>query len=323
MKAPIRFFLALCYLLCLAGDTHAQVSSLVTCTSERNADNTITIYADSRIFGEYTLKIIFTDLQGYRVTGGYVYKDMALATISRGKREVAKLVPEKTASYFAFRYRYSYFPGTALRRAPDSSFLYLLPGGTDKAVQVSRVYNIEEKLGVVRQADYSATGFMYHLGDTVCAARGGIVYDCIDTTKEGEKGNEVFRSDRNRISIQHRDGTLGHYFFRAPMQLLIGVGDEVIPGQPIAVFSKVSEHYTLMFSVNYQDEKKLLSVPDSNDGAVQSGIHLNYMRPFFCNDFSGTTGTLLQIGNSYVVTHPAKIVGAEMTKKEKKKFGLP
>jgi hypothetical protein len=321
MKASVRLLFALCCLLCLSENTGAQGSSLVTFTSDRNSDNSISIYADSRIYGEYTLKIIFTALEGYRATGVNVYKDIALGTITRGKREVAKLVPERSATHFSASYRFTYFPGTALNRPPDSSFLYLLPGGTDKTVQISKVFNIEEKLGRVIQTDFSATGFIYHLGDTVCATRGGIVYDCIDSTKEGEKGNEVFRGDRNRISIQHKDGTLGNYVFRAPVKLLIAAGDEVVPGQPVAIFSKISEHYTLMFSVFYQDQKKILTMPDNGDN-VQNVSHVSFLHPLFCNDFSGTTNTLLQISNNYVVTHPAKIIGAEMTKKEKKKFGL-
>ncbi len=296
-------------------------TSLVTCTTERNSDNSITLYADSRIFGDYTLKLTFPTLIGYKASGISVLNDQAVTTITKGKREVAKLTPDKMAASFSFSYRYLYIPGMALKRPPaDTSFPYLLPGSAGNTLRVLKVVNISETIGVKPQSDYFATGFDYHLGDTICAARAGIVYVCNDDVKDGEKGSEVFKSERNRIGIQQKDGTLAHYAMRAPIQLLITPGDEVIAGQPIAIFTKASEHYTVMFSVSYLDEKLLLN-DRNNDPSIGKG-YTKYLQPVFCNSYDGGPSPALMTNTNFIVTHPKQVISAEMSKREKKKYGF-
>lgn len=301
------------------GSSAISQEGLIICNTEQNQDRTISIYADSRAFGEYTVKLIFTNLAGYRSYA--ITNDMALVTVTHGKREILKLTPDKTAPIFSFSYRYQYLPGIALHRPPaDGAFVYLLPGTPDNILRISSVSAIQERLGQKTKDAFYGTGFMYSTGDTICAARAGRVYDCSDAVKEGEKGNEVFRSIRNHINIQHKDGTLGRYEIRSPIKLLVAPEDNVIPGQPIAVFNRESERYEVMFSVNYLDEKKLLA--DNNTGTVVNPDYFISLPTLFCVGDNGQTNPLTVTNQTFKISHPKQLVGVELSKKEKKKIGL-
>ena len=119
-------------------------------------------------------------------------------------------------------------------------------------------------------------------GDTICAARAGTVYDCSDEAKDGEKGNQYYsKNNRNKIGIQHKDGSMAHYSILAPIQLLVEAGDNVIPGQPLAVFNKESEKYTVLFSVNYLDEKRITVDVNNNDPQMPVASPYLYLPAFF------------------------------------------
>jgi hypothetical protein len=131
----------------------------------------------------------------------------------------------------------------------------------------------------------------------------------------GEKTEVAVNRGRNRILIEHRDGTLGNYGITAPIHILVHSGEEVFPGQPLAVFNKESERYMVIFSISYLDEKKLLleNVPDN-------AFYFMYIPTYFYGS-ENERSTILQVRKDYTVQHPKDIISAEMTKKEKKKFG--
>ncbi|MES2372404.1 MAG: hypothetical protein V4557_07480 [Bacteroidota bacterium] len=300
---------------------------LITCSSERNPDNTVSIYADAQISGEYTVKITFTDFQGYACSMMNTYRsggsEIGLATVFRGRREIAKLTPVKNASMYSSSYNYTYYPGTTVRKTPDSSFVYLLPGTEGTRLRVSGVTYIGERFGQKSQENFSAVGFIYKLGDTICASRAGTIYDCSDAIKEGERGSEWYKSNRNRIAIQQKDGTLAHYSILSPIQLLVEAGDYVVPGQPLAVFNKTSEKYNVMFSVYYLDEKKILVDNTKSSSERLPGAYTYLSTAFYLEPTDkATSPTGLEISKQYVTAHPKEIVATELSKKDKKKLGL-
>jgi hypothetical protein len=300
---------------------------LITCSSERNSDNSLSIYADAQISGEYTLKFTFTAFQGYTASLMSTYhsgaSEIGLVTVFRGRREVARLTPVKNASMYALNYMYTYYPGTTVRKAPDSTFVYLIPGTDGSRLRVSGVTYIGERFGQKSQENFSAIGFIYKMGDTICASRAGTVYDCSDAIKEGEKGSEWYKRDRNRIHIQQKDGTLANYSILSPIQLLVAPGDYVVPGQPLAVFNKTSEKYHVLFSVYYLDEKKTL-VDNTNSNWEKLPSAYTYLSTAFYIDPADRAGSPagLQIHKEYITAHPKEIVATELSKKDKKKLGL-
>lgn len=291
---------------------------LITCSSEQNSDRSISIYADSRAEGEYTLKIIFTALSGYTTN---VNSDMALITAYRGRREIVRLSPSKAATTFALNYRYQYFAGNSLRKKPDSTFAYLLPANEGAGLRISKVSSIAESIGQKPADELFSTGFVYQKTDTICAARAGTIYELFDGMKEGEKSTEFYKKDRNHIRVQQKDGTLASYAVLAPIQLLVSPGENVLPGQPLAVFNKESEKYTVLFSVYYLDEKRLLA--DRTGDAILTSTASPYLHlpAVFFQPETGKADVLL-LNKRYTAIHPKELVALELSKKEKKKLGL-
>lgn len=287
---------------------------VVVCSTERNSDGSISIYADNKSFADYTVKLIFTDLAGYETNLG----QEGLAIAIHGKTQIAKLT--RIINYSAqynFRYRYEYLPGKYLHKKPDSNFVYLMPSTEGNTLTVSKVGSMEERMGKDKPADFYGIGFNYRPGDTICAARAGIVYECNDDVKEGEKPEEYYNSNRNKISIYQKDETMAHYSILAPIKLLVAVGDKVVPGQPIAVFERTGFKFRVLFMVSFLDEGKVVAAQSQE---ARSHVY-NYITPLF------HAGNIqqpdhLQLNKEYKVEQPKEIVTMELSKKERKKMGL-
>jgi len=313
------FRLSILSLFILMGESVLCQVSVITCTSEQNSDRTYSIYAENTANVDYTVKLVFNNLLGYKSYA--INNDVAIVTVPRGKKEILKLTPENNAPTYSFNYRYTYFPGIALRKAPaENSAKYLLPGTPENVIRISIVTNLKETLNQKLENEYFATGFQYAMGDTICAARAGLVYECNDAVKEAEKGNEIFRSGRNSIYIQHKDGTLGRYSIRNPIQLLVTPGDNIVPGQPIAVFNKESMQYSVLFSVEYLDEKMLNA--DKTNGSSQNTSYYKTIPTAFCTSDDEKAIQLTTPNQTFKIVHPLTVIGSELTKKEKKKLGI-
>lgn len=302
--------------LLIASATIAQ-NQIITCKTEQNTDKSYSIYATCDAMGEYTVTLNFTTLEGYNLN---LNKDHALVTVYKGRTEIAKLTPIASASSFIFNYRYLYFKGSALSKRPDTTVTYLLPSTVDNKIRITKVGSIATTIGQKPPEELISTGFIYHLGDTICAVRAGTVFEKFDGVQEGEKGSEIFRKERNHIFIVQKDGTLASYFILAPIKLLVEEGDKVIPGQPIALFNKESDKYQLLFSVNYLDEKKIFPVKNKSDQSLTPSYY-SYLPLLFYTD-EANKGISLLPDHAYIVAKTNDIIGKELSKKEKKKLGL-
>jgi hypothetical protein len=290
-------------------------AGLIRCSTQNNPDKSVSINASSQAYADYTLKVTFTTLEGY-TSRSLNISNIALVTVHPGNAEIMKLTQDNSARNFSFQYRYQYFPGLSFHKMPDTSFQYLLPASAGNRIRVTSISSTVSMLSQKLGTEYRGTGFNYKLNDTICAARAGIVFEAIDTVTVGEKAEEIYKRGRNRINIEHRDGTLGNYGITAPIKLLVSPGDEVFPGQPLAVFNKENERYTVIFSTCYLDEKKILA-----ENNMDNTLYFNYMPAYFYGS-ENDRSTILQRNKEYTVQHPGNIIAAEMTKKEKKKFGF-
>jgi murein DD-endopeptidase MepM/ murein hydrolase activator NlpD len=75
-----------------------------------------------------------------------------------------------------------------------------------------------------------AVDFAMPIGDIVVAARDGTVVDLRDDSPDDGRG----AGEHNYLMIRHPDGTVGFYAHLQQEGLLVGPGDEVEQGQPIA-----------------------------------------------------------------------------------------
>lgn len=114
---------------------------------------------------------------------------------------------------------------------PDSRVRYRFPFPLDKTYQVLQGYHgqFSHQEGVSTYA----IDFDLAMGDTVCAARDGVVVGLIDGYTIGGP-DAKFRPFANSINLYQADGTVAQYTHLAPHSALVALGDSVHAGQPLA-----------------------------------------------------------------------------------------
>lgn len=302
---------ALAFVLAVACVAIQAQPGPIQLSTERNSDNSISVMGENTSHATYSVMLNFSTLIGYSssVTQGTFIK------LVPGHSQLARLTPERNAGSTSFNYSYRYLVGEAFRKKPETIIEYLLPAMPGKRLMTFPVNSVAQRLGIDTANDYHAVGFRYGAGDTICAARAGTVYEVIDDVKVGEKIEQTYRSNRNRISIEHRDGTLSYYSLLAPIKSLVGVGEQVYPGQPIAVFNQNADKYSMLFSVFYLMDKNA----QFSDIAPSGTKYYNTIATVFHTAETG--GQVLSYG-LYTADFPSALVAKELTKREKKKLGL-
>jgi murein DD-endopeptidase MepM/ murein hydrolase activator NlpD len=111
----------------------------------------------------------------------------------------------------------------------DSSYIYTLPFENKKRVFLVQAY--ESKLS---HKGERALDFKVKKGTKICAAREGIVIAAREDSEEGGLKDENL-SDGNYISIQHKDGSVAHYWHLQKDGALVNTGDTIQTGQLIGL----------------------------------------------------------------------------------------
>ncbi len=311
----MKHIILLNMLVYFLGNGIAQMQP-IKMTSSLNGNTGYTLDAENFSYANYTLRVNFITLQGYNST----LQDKTFTNIApHGKMQVARLTRESNATLHSFNYNYTYFIGTALRRMPDTNFVYLLPSTPGNIIRVNKAGTISERLGIKEENPFYSTGFNFHSGDTICAVRSGIVIELLDQNKEGDKQNQVYNINRNKIRIEQKDGTIATYSFLSPIQSLIELGDRVSAGQPLAFLNKESDKYHVLVSVDYLDEKKLSAYYFKNDLDAKRDYYITLPVKFHIDQ---NTNAVINKIDAYTVEHPVNIIAEEMSKKDKKKLGL-
>jgi hypothetical protein len=111
-----------------------------------------------------------------------------LVTVFRGRREIVKLTPDKNASFYAMNYKYTYYPRDNLHEEHPIVVLYTCcPVQMAVRLRVSRVNYVGERVGQKSQDNFSAIGFIYKMGDTICASRAGVSTIVLTKSKKVKK----------------------------------------------------------------------------------------------------------------------------------------
>ncbi|MEP7374491.1 MAG: M23 family metallopeptidase [Chitinophagaceae bacterium] len=109
----------------------------------------------------------------------------------------------------------------------DNSYIYRLPFENSKKVFLIQAYNSR-----MSHKGEIALDFKIKKGTKICAARDGVV---ISSRKDADKGGlkQEFMLEANYISIQHADGSVGHYWHLQKNGVMVNTGDTVKAGQLI------------------------------------------------------------------------------------------
>jgi len=114
-------------------------------------------------------------------------------------------------------------------QAVDDDFQYQLPYRQGKTKLVTQGYNGRFS----HQGEY-ALDIKMRTGTQVCAARGGVVLEARGDSQRGG-GDASFADDANYVKILHSDGTTAIYYHLKYEGALVGVGEQVVQGQVIAL----------------------------------------------------------------------------------------
>lgn len=231
-------------------------------------------------------------------------------------REIKRLIKLERIGTATPRFSttYRYFNGVA---NPDinEEVRYLLPMSNGLTTQVFLAKSLEE---IVQSGKVSENEEMYSLtfklvdGDTICAARSGVVED-VKQTGQSDLVNYSFSKSRNFINIRHRDGTIARYVQFKNETAMVQPGDQVLAGTPlaIAVQSNTLGEANLLFSVTYLEvDVDKMKVPGE-------WYDVKYVKPIFTTtDYEG----VLEEATEYSVFLSEDLVLQEMSKREKKKY---
>lgn len=122
--------------------------------------------------------------------------------------------------------------GNPITARPDTQYRYELPVSKDRSFRI--LQGQEGSFSHDRLYNKYAVDFAMSVGDTVYAARNGIVGYLYEGSSYG--GNsEVYMSYSNSIMILHEDGTVAQYSHLKKDGVLVEIGDQISVGQPIAL----------------------------------------------------------------------------------------
>jgi len=132
-------------------------------------------------------------------------------------------------------FHYNALIGNPSTAKQDTSVRYSFPFPKGRVCRILQGYNGNfSHHGLINKC---AIDFKMDLGDTVCAAREGVVVSKIDQYTVGGTEKE-YKSYANVVFVYHEDGTIAEYVHLEPNSALVNIGDSVHRLQPIALVGK-------------------------------------------------------------------------------------
>ena len=265
-----------------------------------------TFQAKNSTYCDYTVKVDFTNLNGGSCGCSLPY----IEAVSVGQNTLFTLKPNQNNQGISFQFGYTYQKGRVLSKMPKP-FLYLFPFSSSAPHRIFLSKNIMEVIGNKKTSNFYGIAFQMQKGDTVFAARRGVisqVKDAFDTHPDGI----WFSSQTNSIEIFHSDGTFASYNRLKKSKMLVAEGQEVEVGDPLGIVADDTFEGThvVQFSVYYLSRTKAFN---------QTEYPYDFVIPSFYSP-TNASGLVLQSGGTYTSEWPEAIVTQEMSKKEIKRW---
>ena len=179
--------------------------------------------------------------------------------------------------YKRWNFGYSSYltPGRVNPTKVDSAFVYKLPFGSS-AKRLAR--DLKLRVTDTTQVNFRGIEFIMNRGDTVYAARQGVVIHVTDKYEPTvHNGHIIIGVGDNEVCIQHADGTIARYGVLSKGSIPVKVGDMVYPDDPIGLVGTFdNESWWLHFAVFYQTDN-LYQINSLNNYVVNK----NYLDPLF------------------------------------------
>ena len=284
---------------------------VIEVTYERDRDGKGYIFeCQNNSFINYTVTVTFSTLSNLSADVTLPYQ----MTVAPGKTRLFQLKQiSESMSPPSFNYSTSYRKGCEKTKT-DTLFPYLLPISPNKSTRPSELFNLSERYGNASPPkDWYALAFKVAEGDTVFAARKGIVGELVSDKKTAGE-NLSYSRDVNYIEIQHEDCTTARYELFKENGIFVKEGDVVQAGQPLGVISSsnFASGNQVRFSVYYSFVEPIVKggkKTDKNNYSAYVPVR------FWVNNGIEK----LEKNKEYTSEHPEVLIIKEMTKKEKKR----
>lgn len=302
----IRPILLFCLLFSISFTSFSQ-RSLIRVSWEKDSKGDYVFYAENRSIRKQTVVVYFSSLTGLNPDTSLP----AIKSVSGGKSRLFRLSKSGTGAS-NFNYGYSYYTGVANPKIKD--FTYGLPIASGKETKTLELTSLKESYGDGEApTDYYALGFLLNKGDTIFAARGGRVVE-IEQDKEAIGSNMTYARARNKIEIEHKDGTIAMYSVFKKGSAMVEVGEDIMLGQPLALAEgegyNAGYHTRLMVLYLKLDKMKNLKDEDF--------MSWGYVTPKF--NTSDSDPKVLMNNIKYTSYIDEDMITQDMTKRQKKKY---
>ncbi|NDV46973.1 hypothetical protein D0T49_07925 [Paludibacter sp. 221] len=267
-------------------------------TPERNKDNSVTFYYEKFVPGSYSVTVEFSNMRNTHMSNYY-------GTIKNDNGILFHLKPVNKNNAITFSYKTRFQRGITNPKV-DSLFVYALPYLQGSSLKYRNLkYAGETYLDKEKPESWKSSGFVSD-NDTVCAARRGIVVDIvneygIDTV------NVKYTSKKNKILIEHADGSFGSYSGFKKDNIFVEIGQVVDVQTPLGIAWEIAKEkqYFMSFFVSYYVQSKNQDKRESI-----------YITPCFWTE-EGVKR--LDSKNEYKVVITDDILNKEVKKKKKQK----
>ena len=263
----------------------------------------VTIFAKNTTKVNYAVLISFSEIKNVQ----HGIPKTLTKTITPGTVTLLKLKKNVTNNRsISLRYNYSYIKG-CIHSKVDKDIVYLIPTPEGIGVKLKLIKKIVSSSESELPENWHIYGFEMRKGDTVFAARRGVISK-IQKTNSAEQGNSIYHANRNEVEIMQPDCTFANYKYLD--KTLITEGESVLAGQPIGIIrmNNVTKSSILIFSVNHHDIK----AKGNKLASENKTIPLLF-------DIDGEGQKLIE-NNFYESTHSLKTITQEMKKREIKHY---
>lgn len=296
MKVKIIYlFFLLCSLLKIS-NLSAQNQNISILAIE-NSDNSIDLLYEKKNPGTYTLTLEFSDVKN---CNAQTYQKV----ITESSGFIMKLEPLSKDKNITYSMQY-YAALGAMNPKVDSQIRYVLPFKNGKKVQIFEAgYAGQKYFDLEKLADWKSYAVFTNKPDTICNMRKGIVVFIDNQYDDNSVLDAQYTSRRNKVVIEHEDGTFAMYRGFKKNGIFVKSGQAVNPQTELGIIEKYNNtDYRLDFDVYYLSQSVL------NSQEKQSSLRIKNTYRHLVPVFYTHEGEMnLQSGKQYTVSSNANIV---------------
>jgi len=296
MKLKIIYLLFLLCLLFKNSNLSAQNQN-VSILAIENSDNSIDLSYEKKNPGSYTLTLEFSNVKNCNVK---TYQKV----ISESSGFIMKLEPLSKEENITYSMQY-YAALGAINTTIDNQFRYILPFKNGKKIQIFEAdYAGKKYFDLETPADWKSYAVFTNKPDTICSMRKGIVVFIDNQYDDNSVLNAQYTSRRNKVLIEHEDGTFAMYRGFKKNGIFVASGQAVNPQTELGIIEKYNnDSYRLDFDVYYLSQSTFN--PQEKQSSLRTKNTYRHLVPVFYT-LEGEMN--IKSGKEYTVSSNANIL---------------